>query len=156
MDQQSIKKQLLENHWALMDVEFIQTTPNHRCIRKLYILTENGYTNMELEFYPCKRYKDIEWKYQKSFQYCKKHIHKLAYNPKKYSPECARVLPLLNEFLVYNGIELIIYKGGSIEADLANALDIPASNIENIVQKANSHDPRAEVNHYFSKIVEML
>ena len=157
MDQAS-RELLMEKHWTLLDVEFIRISPTHRCIRKLYILTENGYTDMELEFYPCKRYEDVEWKYRRSFQYCKRHIHKLNYNPEKYSPKCLQILPLLNRFIVDDGIELILYKGGTIERDLSKALDIPSLSIECFggLEKAYSHDPRTEVDCYYSQIVEML
>ena len=131
MDQAS-KELFYEKNWAIMDVEYISTSKTHRCIRKLYILEENGYTDMELDFYPCERYDDLEWKYRRSFQYCKRHIHKLNYNPKKYSPECLQILPLLNEFIVDSGIELILYKGGTIERDLCEALNIPSLNIETL------------------------
>ena len=149
----------MEHCWALLDVEYIQTTIDHRCIRKLYILAENGYIDLELDFFPCKRYEEIDWKYQRSFSYCQKHIHKLGYNPKKKnSPNCLQVLPLLNEFIVDNGIELILFKGGTIEKDLCTALDMPSLNIENFegLQKANSHNPRTEVICYFHQIVKIL
>ena len=94
MDQTS-RELLKEKHWALLDVEFIRTSQAHRCIRKLYILDRNVYSDMKSDFYPCKRYEDVEWKYQRSFQYSKRHVHKLNYNPKKYSPECLQVLPIL-------------------------------------------------------------
>ena len=149
---------LMEKHWALFDVEFIRISPSHRCIRKLYILEKNGYTDMELEFYPCKRYTELERRYQKSFRFCQMHIHKLNYNPKKYSPKCLQILPILNEFIVDSGIELILYKGGTIERDLSNALDLPSFNIECFkeMEKAYSHDPRTEVNCYFSQINELI
>ena len=158
MEQAPSRELLLEKHWALLDVEFIRTSPTHRCIRKLYALEKNGHTDLELDFYPCKRYENIQWKYQRSFQYCKRHVHKLNYNPKKYSPECRQVLPLLNEFIVNGGIELILYKGGSIEKDLCKALYIPSLNIELIkgVEKAYCHNPRTEVDCYFSQIIEVI
>ena len=157
MDQAS-RELLTEKHWALLDIEFIQISPKHRCIRKLYILDDNGHTDMELDFYPCKRYKDVDRKYQRSFQYCKRHIHKLNYNPTKYSPECLQVLPLLNKFIGDCGIELILYKGGTIERDLSKALNLPSLNIECFeeLEKAYSHDPRIEVNCYFSQINELI
>ena len=149
---------LLEKRWALLDVEFIQVTDTHRCIRKMYILAKNGYDELEMEFYPCKRYKDLERKYQKTFRFCRTHIHQLSYNPKTYSPNCRQVLLLLKKFIINNNIELVLYKGGTIERDLCTALDIPSMNIECLhgIQKVHSHDPCTEVNAYFSQIVEML
>ena len=40
-------------NWALLDIEYIQCTRTHRCIRKLYILAKDGYTDLQLEFFPC-------------------------------------------------------------------------------------------------------
>ena len=51
---------LVEKRWALLDVEFIRISATHRCIRKLYILCDNGFIDMELEFFPCVRYKDLQ------------------------------------------------------------------------------------------------
>ena len=148
---------LLEKRWALLDVEFIRISATHRCIRKLYILCNNGFIDMELEFFPCMRYKDLQLKYQRCFQYCKRYIHKLNYEPRYFSPDCLKVLSILNEFIVYNDIDLILYKGGTIERDLSKALDISSLNIECFeLEKVQSHDPYVEVNSYFSQIVEML
>ena len=86
---------LTTRRWALLDVEFIRTSSGHCCGRKLYILSKNCYTNMEKEFYPCRRYTQLDSKYQRSFQYCKQNIHKLT-------PMCSQAITKLNEFIVYN------------------------------------------------------
>ena len=158
MDHTTSIELLNEMNWALMDVEFIQISPTHRCIRKLYILAKMGKDELEVEFFPCAQYKELEWKYQRSFQYCKRHIHRLTYNPKQYSPICSTVLDKINEFIVYNDIELVLYKGGTIEKDLCSELDISSVNIERLedLEKAQSHDPRFEVNFYYDQIVNML
>ena len=157
MDQAS-KELFYEKNWALMDIEYISTSMTHRCVRKLYILAKNGKDELEVEFFPCAQYKELEWKYQRSFQYCKRHIHRLTYNPKQYSPICSTVLDKINEFIVYNDIELVLYKGGTIEKDLCSELDIPSLNIEIFedLEKVQSHDPRFEVNCYYDQIVNML
>ena len=87
MTEESIEL-LSEKRWILLDVEFIRVTSIHRCIRKLHILAENGQTKMELAFYPCEKYKDLEQKYQKSFRSCHPYIYQLSYNSKKYPPYC--------------------------------------------------------------------
>ena len=84
-------------------------------------------------------------------------IHKLSYKPRYNSPECLKVLPILNEFIVDNDINLILYKGGTIERDLCKALNVSSLNIECFkLKKVQPHDPYVEVYAYYSQIVEML
>ena len=82
MDEEYVVVQRLHrNRWAIMDIESILCTCSNKCIRKLYIMTKDGVTFMEMEFFPCKLYEELERKYQPSFKYCYKHIHKLPYYP---------------------------------------------------------------------------
>ena len=46
--------QIKNKNVAILDIEYIQSSKIHKCTRKLYILAKNGYTDMELEFKPCK------------------------------------------------------------------------------------------------------
>ena len=160
MEQQQMMMMTMmrEKNWAIMDIEYIRTSKTHRCVRKLYILADNGYTDMELDFYPCVRYKDLDGNYQRSFRFCKRKVHKLTYNPRQYSPPCSTVLSKINEFIVYNNIDLILYKGGTIEKDLCVELCIPSMNIEcfSELEKAQSHDSRIEVNYYYDQLVDYL
>ena len=152
------KKMMKEKNFAIMDVEYIQTSETHRCIRKLYILGKDGYTDLELNFYPCKPYKDLEKFHQRSFRFCRRHIHKLSYNPaEKYAPPCNTVLAKINAFIVYNDIDFILYKGGTIEKDLCSELCIPSYNMECLPElvKVQSHDPQAEVNLYYNQSVKL-
>ena len=41
-----------EKNRASLDTEFIQSTKDHKCFHKLYILAKDGFTDRELEFYP--------------------------------------------------------------------------------------------------------
>ena len=147
---------LADKSWAILDVEFIRTSARHRCVRKLYILTENGF-DMEMEFFPCKRYWDLMPKYRRSFQFCRRNIHKLSYHPWGISAPCSRAVPMLNEFIVDNGITLVLYKGGTIERDLCTELDVESMNIECIdgIEKAYSHEPREEVNFYYNQLIKI-
>ena len=87
---------LKEMNWAIMDVEYIQTSKTHKCVRKLYILAKDGFTDLEIEFYPCIKYAELEEKYQRSFRFCKSRVHRLEYNPQhKYAPACSTVLAKL-------------------------------------------------------------
>ena len=145
-----------KRRWAILDVEFIATSSSHRCIRKLYILAENGFTDMEMEFYPCKRYRELESKYKKSFQFCRRNIHNLSYNPWKFSPRCSQAQQKLNEFVVRNGITMILFKGGIVERDMCRELGIESMNIELLgkLVKTYSHDPREEVNFYYKQLID--
>ena len=146
-----------EKNWAIMDIEYIRTSKSHRCVRKLYILGKDGYTDLELDVYPCVRYKDLEKWYQRTFRFCRNHIHKLEYDPiHKYAPTCKTVLAKINAFIVYNSIDLILYKGGTIEKELCSKLCIPCYNIERFpeLEKVQSHDPQTEVNGYYNQLVK--
>ena len=138
-----------------MDIEYIQTLKTRLCIRKLYMLSKNGSTESDLDFYPCVRYKDLSRQYQSAFQYCQKYIHKLSYNPRNYSPLCCHILKEINDFIVHNAIELVLYKGGMIEYKLCEELCITSMDLEVIPQlkKAYSHNPKVEVNFYYAQIV---
>ena len=116
---------------------------------------KDGSSDLELNFSPCMRYKELQPRYQRSFRFCRNHIHKLSYSPKKYSSECADAVSKINNFVVYNDIELILYKGGDIEKELCKELCIKSMNIELIpeIEKINSHDPRLEVNWYYDQIL---
>ena len=46
-------------NFALMDIQYIQVSKTHRCIRKVYILAKDGLF-LKSDFYPCIRYKDID------------------------------------------------------------------------------------------------
>ena len=148
---------LVDKRWAILDVEFIATSSSHRCIRKLYILAENGFTDMEMEFYPCKRYRELESKYKKSSQFCRRNIHNLSYNPWKFSPRCSHAQQKLNEFVVRNGITMILFKGGIVERDMCRELSIESMNIELLgeVKKACSHDPCKEVNFHYDQLINL-
>ena len=111
-------------NWALLDIEYIQCTRTHRCIRKLYILAKNGYTDLQLEFFPCDPLHKLDKKYQRAFQYCQREIHKLPYCPEGPSSPCSTAAEKLNNFIVKNNIDLVFYKGGQIEKVVCDELHI--------------------------------
>ena len=63
----------------------------------------------------------------------------------------------MNKFIVDNDIELVLYKGGTIEKDLCRELDVDCMNIECFegIEKASSHDPREEVNFYYNQLIRI-
>ncbi len=159
MEQHTVKKMMKEKNFAIMDIEYIQTSENHRCIRKLYILGKDGFTDLELDCYPCVRSKDLTKWYQRSFRFCQNHIHKLPYYPEQqYAPPCSTVLAKVNAFIVYNSTDFILYKGGTIEKDLCSELCIPSYNIECFegLDKIQSHDPQTVVNGYYAQLVKLI
>ena len=62
-------KELMTQNWMIMDIEYIQTSKKHQRIRKIYMLSKNGSTEYELDFYPCVRYKNLSKKYQRAFTF---------------------------------------------------------------------------------------
>ena len=88
---------MIAQNFAILDIEYIQTRKNHKCIRKIHILAKNGFTKLTKEFYPCWKFHDLESKYRRSFLYCRKNIHRLSYNPPKrlHSLDCPHAGELL-------------------------------------------------------------
>ena len=150
-----VVEQIKENNWMLMDLESIRTSPTHRCIRKIYLLAKNGSDELGLEFLPCVQFKDLESRYKRSFLSCQRNVHRLSFSPDSYSPLCGNVLAEINNFIVCNGIQLVLYKGGTIKKDLCNQLCIPSINIECITDLENTQalDPRVRVNWDYGQLV---
>ena len=158
MMQQLVEERMHQDNFAILDIEYIRISKTHCCVRKLYMLAKNGYDELEMEFYPCVRFEDLKKQYQRSFRFCRNYIHKLEYYPEPYVPECSTAKNKINTFIIDNGINLILYKGGKIERDFCEGeLFIPSYNIECFpeLEKVQSHDPRIEVNCYYKQLVEL-
>ena len=150
------KEYVKTRNWALLDIEYIQCTRTHKCVRKLYMLAKDGCMDLLLEFFPCEPLWKLDKKYQRTFRYCQREMHKLPYCPPPSSPSCLSAVKELNNFIVDNDIELIFYKDGGIEKKLCEELDIQSFNIENFnLEKVYSHDPYVEVNYYYRQLIEM-
>ena len=159
MEYQTAVNYVNERNWALLDIEYIQTSKTHQCIRKLYIFAKNGLTDLNLDFHPCKRFQDLEIRYKKAHWYCQANIHKLPYYPDKPSSPCLKAPTRLQNFIMNNKIDLILYKGGQIEKHMANEIDIASFNIEHFakdLEKVSSHDPYVEVNCYYTQLLEFI
>ena len=150
------KEYVKTKNWALLDVEFIQCTRTHKCIRKLYMLAKDGYMDLLLEFFPCEPLHKLDKKYQRAFHYCQRKIHKLPYCPSPPSPPCWTAVKELNNFIVDNDIDMICYKGGDVEKNLCEELDIQSFDIENYnLEREYSHDPYVEMNFYYRQLIDM-
>ena len=157
MDYQGGVNYVNDRDWALLDVEYIQTSKSHQCVRKLYILAKDGFTDLKLEFHPCKPFRDLKMHYKKAYWFCQAHIHQLTYYPVRPSSPCSTVKEKLQNFITNNSIDLILYKDGQIEEKIANEIGIASFNIEHFAEdfeKAHSHDSYEEVNCYYTQLVE--
>ena len=94
------------------------------------MLEKGAFSSLEHEFYPCIQYQDLERRYQKSFRFCRAHIHKLSYNPDKRSSPCSTSLEKIKNYITENGMEIVMYKGGCVEKNLCEELQIASINIE--------------------------
>ena len=137
---------LHRTNFAILDCECIQTSSHHQCVRSLYILCKDCFTSMYDEFYACKRYRELETKYKKAFTYCQKHVHLLPYEPPRKSLFCVKAKDVLQDLVRKNKIDIILFKGGTIEQGLCNEVGVSLLNIEIIgAPKVNSHNPRVEI-----------
>ena len=140
--------------FAILDCEGIQTTRYHCCIRKIYILAENGIESKEQDFTPCIKFNHLEEKHKQTFKYCKRNIHKQEYEPEHYYP-CILAVNIINDFIRINNINLVLYKGGILEKNICQNIGIKSFNLEEVgVPKASSHQPKEEVFEHFNYIRE--
>ena len=95
--------------WAILKVDTIETSPTHRCIRRFYIGDKDGVNYLEMEFYPCVTYKSLTEKYKEMFHFQSSHMHGLCYNPRQRAPPCSVAVSKINDFIVYNDIEIILF-----------------------------------------------
>ena len=71
-----------------------------------------------IHFKPCKKYDFLTESQKKSFVYCVEHVHGLSYIPSEESHwKCSDIIKILK--LYVNRNDIILYKGGCIERQLA-------------------------------------
>ena len=145
-----------KGNFMLLDIEYIQATKSHQCIRKFCMLSKNGECEYG-EFYPCKRFHELELRFQKAFHYCRRNIHKLTYNPIHYSPECRTSSTVVQKIVADYSCDFILYKGGTVEKDLCERIGVQSYNIECLegLRKATTHNPRDEVYFYMKQLNDM-
>ena len=151
----NLQERMQNENFIIVDIEAIKTSEEHSCIRKLYILSKNGMKDLEVEFVPCKWLSELSWKYKQSFFYCQRHIHKLNYYPPRHvSLKCKDAPSVVRNF--DRNVNLMLYKGGEHEKELAEKIGMDSINIEDVgVQRVNSHDPKEEVNLYFNSLLHL-
>ena len=154
MDTKGLIGKLHQHNFVLLDCEGIQASKTHCCVRKLYMLAKDGMTDAELEFIPCKRFKDLEKRYNSSFWYCYYKIHNLCYYPVNTKLKCCDVAAVVNRFVKTVNASLVLYKGGHLEKNVCDQLGIACLNIELLgAQKVNSHSPKEEVNEHYKYLL---
>ena len=163
---------LLNRRYAILDIEGISLSKErrseerkgayskiHSCLRKTAVLLYHGRTAVQ-EAKPCIKREALMESEEKSFSWCKENIHHLPYTPAdRSSPKCSVIPQMLADFLRENRVEIVYYKGGLLEKDLCEQINIPAYNLENIgVRKADCcfHDPLKEVIFYKKELHRIL
>ena len=157
VDMEELAGKIKKGNFMFLDVEYIQTTKSHQCVRKFYILGKNGNYEYQAEFYPCKRFHELDEQFKKAFCFCRKNIHKLTYNPIYYSPQCRTALSVIQKIVTDFSCDFILYKGGTIERDICERIGVQSYNIECLggLQKALTHNPREEVQFYMKQLNDM-
>ena len=64
---------ILQRNYILLDMEMIQISKNHACVRKIYALSKDGKRELEMEFIPCILFEQLEDKYKRTFLFCQKN-----------------------------------------------------------------------------------
>ena len=145
---------LKSRHWAIIDIEGIQTR-DHICTRKCCVLDKSGWYFLEEDFNPCIKWRELDQKLKKQYKWCYKHIHGLQYTSENSENNCETAITLLKYFIEDMKIDLLLYKGGHLEQDLAAKLGIKAFNLEDIgCPKVRSHDPKVEVYQHFQWLLQ--
>ena len=108
---------------------------------------------MTLEFQLCVSWDNLDDIERRSFLHCKKRIHGLSFTPCSPTSLCDNAVQIIGQILENRQIDLILFKGGQLEMDLADKLGIEFRNLEDFgVPRfpGGIHDPAAEV-HFFRK-----
>ena len=85
---------------------------------------------MTLEGVPCVLRWAIDEIEDQTFEHCKKTIHHLSYTPKEWAPHCQQTAGIVKNFLHANCIELVLFKGGTLEMDLCAEIGYCWKNLE--------------------------
>ena len=115
-----------------MDIEAIQTSPTHACIREISIMPmfQATFQATNIHAIACKDYDNLLKNYQKSFIYCFDNVHHLPYYPKTKLKDvhCQQIKTILQSYIAKDNI--VFYKGGTHEKRLCDQMQIISINIE--------------------------
>ena len=128
----------------------------HNCTRKMAVQLWNEKTYME-EFHPCLTMNDLSVNEKKSYYWCKRKIHHLDYNPYHGARECMDAPNAIMKMIRENEIQIILYKGGVIEKDMAYLIGVECVNLEDFgIAKAPDHNPLNEVAFYHRELKKLF
>ena len=133
----------VRRRWWLMDMETIQISKTHTCIREVSLIRmfdPFGYM-LNVHAVPCIDYDCMALNYKNAFQFCFKFIHKLPFYPKTnllskngsmFSStqvlSCSNVENYLLQFIGKN--DIVLYKGGIHEKRFCEKMEIFSFNVE--------------------------
>ena len=159
----------MDTKYAIIDIEAINLsksrslTPGkysrcHNCLRKVAILLYSDEC-VVYEGQPCVRQENLTKKELETFNFCRDKIHHLSYYPPSfYRPftVCRNIPEMVKDYLHFNNISIVYYKGGCLEKDLCEKIGLESRNLEELgVKKARTHDPLAEVK-FFKREIERI
>ena len=146
-----------KTNYAVMDIEGITLWLNgedqkpHNCLRKVAVLLSSN-EHTVFEAHPCVPYANLTNKEIKTYEYCYDYIHGLEYYPPEtYQPfiKCENIPEIVKDYLDFNKISMVYYKGGCLEKNLCEKIGFKCFNLEKIgVPKASNHNPLEEVIFY--------
>ena len=159
----------LDKNYVVVDIEAISLSKNrvdlstgyyssiHNCIRKIALLFWDNSIQI-YEFCPCVTYSDLHKKERLSFNYCRRVIHGLSFVPFRCNGKCADSLKLIRNLLREKDVNIVLFKGGTLEKDLCRDLNIDCVDLEKlgVPKYRGKHDPLQEVIFFRDKFVEIV
>ena len=140
--------------YCVMDIEAIKTRVHH-CTRKLYILHQNGVDDFLSEYEPCISFEEFKKSSDfGSFKYCFYNVHKLSFCAFN-GVQCTQAARDVYLFIKKHNIDFVFFKGGDLELDICQEINIPSFNLEKVgckkVAKGHprAHDPMYEVREHW-------
>ena len=107
----------------------------------------------KIKFLPCEPLDKLDYKYQRAYEFCKRNIHGLEFNPSAPSLQCEDAARDVQKNSETCSSTLVVYKGGIIEKQLCESIKMRSLDIETLgAPRVNSHDPRTEVNAHYKWI----
>ena len=162
--------ELLRRRYAVLDIEGItldKSRPQpkgkyskiHICNRKVALECYDSSTKV-YEFSPCVEWKDLLLKPErKSFHHCQHYVHRLSYYPFFPNETCVNSGIVIKKYLESKDIDLILYKGGTIERSMCDTIGIECRDLELYGvsrYKGRVHDPLEEVRYFRQSFIEMV